>query len=101
MIKVKGDQMPVGIHSEAGTPFTSQSLKLDRGDALYLFSDGFPDQFGGEYRKKFGTPRLKKLLTELQPRIMLDQRSALEEAFDKWKGSEEQIDDVLMVGIKL
>jgi serine phosphatase RsbU (regulator of sigma subunit) len=101
LIKVKGDQMPVGINSEAGTPFTSQNLKLDRGDTLYLFSDGFPDQFGGEYRKKFGTPRLKRLLTELQPRILLDQRSALEEAFDKWKGSQEQIDDVLLVGIKL
>jgi serine phosphatase RsbU (regulator of sigma subunit) len=98
---VKGDRMPVGIHYEAGTPFTFQKLKLGRGDAMYLFSDGFPDQFGGESRKKFGTRRLKQLLTELQPRIMLDQQSALEETFDQWKGSQEQIDDVLMVGIKL
>ena len=71
------------------------------GDNLYLFSDGFPDQFGSENRKKYGSPRLKKLLTELQPLIMLDQQSAIEEAFDLWQGSHEQIDDVLMIGIKL
>jgi serine phosphatase RsbU (regulator of sigma subunit) len=101
LVVVKGDRMPVGIHYEAGTPFTFQKLKLGRGDTLYLFSDGYPDQFGGENRKKFGTRRLKKLLSELQQRIMLDQQSALEEAFDQWKGTQEQIDDVLMVGIKL
>jgi len=101
LIIVKGDRMPVGIHSESGTLFNVQNLKLNRGDNLYLFSDGFPDQFGGENRKKYGSSRLKKLLTELQQLIMLDQHNAIEEAFDQWKGSQEQIDDVLMIGIKL
>jgi serine phosphatase RsbU (regulator of sigma subunit) len=74
---------------------------MKRGDTMYLFSDGYADQFGGEKRKKFGTAQLKTLLTDLQRNIMHDQKEALVKEFDKWKGQEEQIDDVLMIGIKL
>ena len=101
LVVVKGDRMPVGIHSEGNTFFTLKDLKLDRGDTLYLFSDGYPDQFGGKERKKFGTASLKGLLTEVQHSIMHDQKAALDKEFDSWKGEEDQIDDVLMVGIKL
>ena len=101
LVILKGDRMPVGIHSEGSTMFSSRSMKLDRGDTLYLFSDGYADQFGGEQRKKFGTMRLKKLLTDLQNNIMHDQKEAIKREFEQWKGEEEQIDDVLLVGIKL
>lgn len=101
LVVSRGDPMPVGIHSGGGILFKSHTLKLERGDSIYLFTDGYRDQFGGEQRKRFGSVRLKALLTELQSNIMLDQREALIKAYDDWKGDEEQIDDVLMIGIKL
>jgi serine phosphatase RsbU (regulator of sigma subunit) len=101
LVILKGDRMPVGIHSEGSTMFSSQSMKLDRGDTLYLFSDGYADQFGGDLRKKFGSMRLKKLLSDLQNNIMHDQKEAIKREYEEWKGEEEQIDDVLLVGIKL
>ena len=101
LLVIKGDRMPVGIHSEGSTLFTSHKLTLERGDTLYLFTDGYPDQFGGKDRKKFGSARLKALLTKLQNNIMHDQKEAIKKEFDQWKGDQEQIDDVLMIGIKL
>jgi serine phosphatase RsbU (regulator of sigma subunit) len=101
LVVIKGDPMPVGIHAQSSTLFTAHSLQMKRGDTMYLFSDGYADQFGGEKRKKFGTAQLKTLLTDLQRNIMHDQKEALVKEFDKWKGQEEQIDDVLMIGIKL
>jgi len=98
---IKGDRMPVGIHTAGSTLFSAHSLKLNRGDTLYLFSDGYPDQFGGDQRKKFGSTRMKTLLSEVQQNIMLDQKEAIKREFESWKGKEEQIDDVLMIGIKL
>lgn len=101
LVVIKGDRMPVGIHSEGSSLFTSHKLTLERGDSLYLFSDGYADQFGGKDRKKFGSARLKALLTQLQQNIMHDQKEALKKEFYEWKGKQEQIDDVLMIGIKL
>ena len=101
LVVIKGDRMPVGIHSEGSTMFTSHKVTLERGDTLYMFSDGYADQFGGRNRKKFGSARLKALLTKLQQNIMHDQKEALKKEFYEWKGNEEQIDDVLMIGIKL
>jgi len=101
LVVIKGDRMPVGIHSEGNSLFTSHKLTLERGDSLYLFSDGYADQFGGKDRKKFGSARLKALLTQLQQNIMHDQKEALKKEFYEWKGKQEQIDDVLMIGIKL
>ncbi|MEN8157880.1 MAG: SpoIIE family protein phosphatase [Bacteroidota bacterium] len=99
--EVKGDRMPVGIHTKASTLFTTHNMKLNRGDSIYLLSDGFPDQFGGEKGKKYGYPRLKSFLGELQEMIMFDQLTAVSDEFDRWKGDEAQIDDVLMIGVKL
>jgi serine phosphatase RsbU (regulator of sigma subunit) len=101
LVIVNGDTMPVGIHSESSTLFSAKTIKLNRGDTLYMFSDGFIDQFGGNKRKKYGTQQLKTLLTQLQNNIMLDQKAVIEKTYEDWKGNNEQIDDVLMVGIKL
>jgi len=101
LVVIKGDRMPVGIHSAGSTLFSYHSLKLQRGDTLYLFSDGYVDQFGGEHRKKFGSSRLKTLLSQVQQNIMHDQKEVIEKEFYDWKGDQEQIDDVLMIGIKL
>jgi serine phosphatase RsbU (regulator of sigma subunit) len=99
--EVKGDRMPVGIHSISSKLFTAHNIQLNRGDSIYLFSDGFPDQFGGENGKKYGYTRLKAFLSGLQELIMHDQLKAIAGEFDQWKGDEEQVDDVLMIGIKV
>jgi len=101
LVVIKGDPMPVGIHAESSTLFSSTSISLNRGDTLYMLSDGFIDQFGGKNRKKYGTQRFKTLLAQMQKSIMLDQKTTIEKAYANWKADHEQIDDVLVIGIKL
>ena len=101
LVVIKGDRMPVGIHSEGGKPFSAHTLKLNRGDTLYMFTDGYPDQFGGPQRKKYGTLKLRSLLTKVQNSIMHDQQATVEKEYVTWKGDHEQIDDVLMIGIQV
>ena len=97
---IKGDKQPVGVHWEENE-FTNHLIKLQEHDALYLFSDGFVDQYGGKKRKKFKPRNFKKLLLSVQAESMENQKKLLEEAFDKWRGSNEQIDDVCVFGISV
>ncbi|MEX0987469.1 MAG: SpoIIE family protein phosphatase [Bacteroidales bacterium] len=99
--ELKGNRMPVGIHTKASKMFTTESFRLSRGDTIYLFSDGYPDQFGGEKGKKFGYKQFRKKLFEIQDLIMHDQKNELTSSFDNWKGDFEQVDDVLVIGIKV
>jgi serine phosphatase RsbU (regulator of sigma subunit) len=100
--EIKGDKHPVGIFvGEALKPFTEHELQLQRNDSLYLFTDGFTDQFGGEQGKKFKTSRLKELLLSVQKGTMLEQRRWISEAIFQWKGDLEQVDDMCMVGLRM
>jgi ligand-binding sensor domain-containing protein/serine phosphatase RsbU (regulator of sigma subunit) len=108
LTEIEGDHMPIGISSEAGKSFTRHEVQLHKGDTLYLFSDGYVDQMGGERRKRFTTSRFKKLLLEIQDQIMFEQKRILERTLDEWMvddGSSghqtEQIDDVTILGIKI
>lgn len=108
LTKVKADMMPIGISSEAGKSFTNHQMALQKEDTLYLFTDGFVDQFGGERRKRFMTSRLKTVLTEMQDRSMFDQKAVLQQTLNEWMGltslyekEYEQIDDILVMGIKV
>jgi serine phosphatase RsbU (regulator of sigma subunit) len=96
---IKGDKQPIGIHWEENE-FTRQTLDLQEQDTLYIFSDGFVDQYGGKKRKKFKTRNFKKLLLSVQTESMENQKVLIEEAFDNWRGSHEQIDDVCVFGVK-
>lgn len=98
--EIKGNKQPVGNFSHS-VPFTSHTIETNSGDSLYIFSDGFVDQFGGEQGKKFKASNLKKLLLSIQHLEIADQKQAIEEAFEQWKGSTEQIDDVCLIGVKL
>ena len=80
--------------------FTDKKMLLLEKDILYLFSDGFVDQFGGEENLKFNIPRFKDLLLEIQGKEMSIQKSLLEEVILKWKGNHRQIDDMLVIGVK-
>jgi serine phosphatase RsbU (regulator of sigma subunit)/Tfp pilus assembly protein PilF len=100
LFEVKADKQPIGVHWEE-TSFQNHSLKLEKEDAIYLFSDGYIDQFGGDNRKKFKSLNFKKLLLSVQTESMSQQRKILEQTFDDWRGEYEQIDDVSVIGIRV
>jgi serine phosphatase RsbU (regulator of sigma subunit) len=97
--ELKADKQPIGKYWEP-KPFHEHVLRLKKGDCLYLFSDGFADQFG-EGKKKFKQSNLKKLLAQNSALPVYEQRERLEDAFAGWKGSMEQVDDVCILGLRL
>ncbi len=98
---LKGDRMPIGIHHFEKESFTQHVLQLQEGDQLYMFSDGYVDQFGGEEGHKFRMQQFKEVLLAVSHLSMKDQKERLEERFCSWKGDKEQIDDVLVMGMKV
>jgi serine phosphatase RsbU (regulator of sigma subunit) len=88
------------VHWEE-TDFTSHVIKLQDRDALYIFSDGYVDQYGGKKRKKFKSKKLMKLLLSLQDGPMDIQKKLLEDAFERWRGTHEQIDDICVMGLRI
>ncbi|MBI5218110.1 MAG: SpoIIE family protein phosphatase [Bacteroidia bacterium] len=99
-IEYKADTMPIAIY-ENMTPFTNHEIQMKKDDVLYLFSDGFIDQFGGDNGKKFLKKRLKEILTQIQNLSMPEQKIKMVSIFENWKGGNEQIDDVSLIGIKI
>lgn len=95
------DKQPIGQHEGQETPFRSTLIDLQPGDCLYLYTDGYADQFGGEKGKKYKYSSLKELLIGIHELPMDQQYTALEEAFRNWKGILEQVDDVLIIGIRV
>lgn len=96
---VRGDKMPVGIHDRMN-PFTLHQLQLSKGDHVFLMTDGFADQFGGQQGKKFMTHRLRHFLQQTSLLTPDDQEAALQNTFDQWKGTHDQTDDVTVVGFR-
>ncbi|HTB05352.1 MAG TPA: tetratricopeptide repeat protein [Bacteroidia bacterium] len=99
--ELKPDKMPVGIQDMEQKPFTLKSFELKKGDCIYLFTDGYADQFGGPKGKKFKYVQLQELLVSNAYKPMKDQKSILDAQFESWKYSLEQVDDVLMIGIRV
>lgn len=95
----KPDKQPCGFHHEP-KPFTPQQIKLQSGDCVYTFSDGYADQFGGEKGKKFKYKKLEELLIGSH-KDFKTQKKLLDETFDNWKGELEQVDDILLIGIRV
>ena len=99
---IPADRFPIGIVEDQNNDmFTNKKYHYKAGDCLYLFSDGLADQFGGFNGKKYRTKQLKDLLLKLAKHDMEYQHLSIAEDFEKWKGMHEQVDDILMVGIKL
>jgi serine phosphatase RsbU (regulator of sigma subunit) len=82
-------------------PFTTHEFELLKGDTLYIFSDGYKDQFGGEKGKKFKTTNFKKLLLDIQSKNMIQQKETITQVFNDWKGLLDQIDDVCIIGVRI
>ncbi|MCJ8291733.1 MAG: SpoIIE family protein phosphatase [Flavobacteriales bacterium] len=100
LIEFKGDKQPIGPYPKM-EDFTDRTIRIFEGDTLYLFSDGFADQFGGEKGKKFMTARLKKELLKRCNVELRTQEIEIDELFENWKGDQEQVDDVCMIAVKL
>jgi ligand-binding sensor domain-containing protein/serine phosphatase RsbU (regulator of sigma subunit) len=98
MIEVKANRFAIGRSTDREMKFTNHKLKIKKGDAIYLFSDGYSDQFGGPECKKFKTANLRKLLLSIWEKNMEEQRAVIEKTYEDWKGDHEQIDDIIIVG---
>ena len=82
------------------TPFTTHTVELNEGDSIYIFSDGFADQFGGGRGKKYKGMQLKELILTIKDKAMQDQKTAISQSFEKWRGELEQVDDVCVIGVR-
>ncbi len=100
IIEYKADKQPVGKYEHL-SPFNSHQIELQKGDTFYIFSDGYVDQFGGEKGKKFKPSNLRKLLLSIQDKPLSEQKIILNDSFESWKGNQEQIDDVCMIGVRI
>ena len=100
VLETKANKQPIG-NFDKQLPYTTHTFELEKGDAIYIFSDGYVDQFGGEKEKKFKAKAFKKLLLSLQDKSMEEQKIVIDETFETWKGNLEQIDDVCVIGVRI
>jgi serine phosphatase RsbU (regulator of sigma subunit) len=100
LLEVKPDKQPIG-KSDDQKDFTDHRLVLDKGDMLYLFSDGYQDQFGGKTGKKLKRSGFKDLILSLAKQPLENQLQGMDSFFETWKGEYEQVDDICVIGIKL
>ncbi|TND09508.1 MAG: protein serine/threonine phosphatase [Bacteroidetes bacterium] len=98
--ELKADKQPVGFF-EMQKPFVTQESKLAEGDMVYLFTDGYADQFGGEQGKKFKYKQLRELLLRMHRLPLAEQQDILNRTFVEWQGALEQVDDVLVIGVRV
>src|ERR1051326_1325014 len=98
---LEGDKFSIGGFTPPGTVFASARMHVEAGDRIYIFSDGYADQFGGDKDKKFSTKRLRELLLSTAHLSMEEQAAELERMHDGWRVMNQQTDDVLVIGIKI
>ena len=99
--EIKADNMPVGVHLSRVKSFTNHEIKLDIGDTLYIFSDGYIDQSGGKDNKRFSSTRFKKMLLDIHDQAMYEQKEVLEKVLNEWMGDNPQRDDILVIGVRV
>ena len=98
--EIKADKQPIGKIDQVSS-FTTHTIELVKGDTIYVFTDGYADQFGGEKGKKLMYKPFKRLLTDIYHLPMEEQQQALEKYFSTWKGHHEQVDDVCVIGVRV
>jgi serine phosphatase RsbU (regulator of sigma subunit) len=101
LIQIDCDKMPIGIYDYMKTAFINHNIPLQTDDNIYLFTDGYIDQFGGPSKKTFRSNQFRDLLVEINHLPMIEQKEILENKFAEWKGNNNQVDDVLVIGLKL
>ncbi len=100
VLETKSNKQPIGIFDNP-LPYTTHSFDLIKGDTVYIFSDGYVDQFGGEKGKKFKAKTFKDLLLSIQEKSMEEQKLIIDNTFESWRGDLEQIDDVCVIGVRV
>lgn len=100
LIVLKADRQPIAVHIKE-RDFTQKQFQLQKNDCLYSFSDGFQDQFGGDKRQKFMSKKFKQLVSEISQKPMQEQKQILDKKFESWRGSIEQVDDVVVLGVRI
>jgi len=98
---VRGDRMPIGIYGDDKKSFTNKEVPFKEKDLIYLFTDGYVDQIGGLEHKTFKTIRFKTLLKEISHKPLKEQQFILREEHEIWRAGQEQIDDILILGVEL
>lgn len=101
LIEIKPDKFPVGLHQGELKSFTLKSIDLQKGDVVYTFTDGFSDQFGGDNAKKLMSKNFKQILLKEHTNSMATQKENLNTIFENWRGQLEQLDDVLVIGVRV
>jgi serine phosphatase RsbU (regulator of sigma subunit)/HAMP domain-containing protein len=102
LFEIKGNKFSVGIYIEKEPQkFTNHKLQTQKGDVIYIFSDGYADQFGGPRGKKFMEKQFRDLLLTIHAKPMPEQRRILEQTFEHWRGNEDQVDDILVMGMRV
>jgi len=99
--EIKGNRFSVGLMGDLiDEPFENHNMKLEKDDVIYLFSDGYPDQFGGEEGKKFKYRRFRHLLLNIHTLPFRQQEKVLDQSLIHWMGNHDQVDDILIIGVK-
>lgn len=101
LLEYKADKMPIGSHIRENPHFTSHDIELKTSDQVYMYSDGFPDQFGGHKGLKISKKTFKNIIMENAEQPMEQQKEKLDTYFKEWKGTGDQVDDVLVIGFQL
>ncbi len=100
--EIKADKQAIsGSTDDVKKPYTNHSVQLNKGDMVYLFTDGYADQFGGPKGKKFKHKQLEQILVEIHQKPMAEQRAVLDKRFEDWRGTLEQVDDVTVIGVRV
>jgi serine phosphatase RsbU (regulator of sigma subunit) len=99
-IELKGDSMPIGYYHEEDHIFRNQEMVFRENDMIYMFSDGYVDQLGGPHRKTYKSKQFKELLKNIHRKPLADQKKILESEYKAWKNNMDQIDDILIMGIR-
>ena len=100
LIELKGDPMPIGIYNEEEISFNNEELIFKENDIIYMFTDGYVDQLGGSDRKTFKSRKFKQLLIDIHQKPLQEQKEILEKEYEQWKQNIEQIDDILVMGVR-
>jgi CheY-like chemotaxis protein len=100
LAQYNADKMSVSYSQRINRPFTKHNVKLNIGDVLYIFSDGYIDQFGGDHGMKYKTKSLKELLLSIYHKPMCEQKEILIKKHEEWKGGRNQLDDILIFGLR-
>ena len=101
LLEIKGDRRPISFDYNREGSFDGHEIQLQHGDMLYTCSDGFQDQFGGEKGKKFSAKRLRNLMLSMRQKSMSEQKDTVTQTIETWRSDKDQVDDMLMIGVRV